>query len=124
MIQLSVNLPKKYRLDVHLVHSRREESIAEPMLPRIREIRSVRKGSKFSRIFTHIFSHKSIKRVFGANIALFIVATSFVPAKANFDVFDGTKIVSTSDVVTTTEKGVRYPVESVKITQGYSFFHP
>ena len=123
MIQTSINLPKKFRLDVQLVH-RRGDSIEEPILPSVHEIVHIRRGSRLSRIFTHIFSHKSAKRLFGANIAAAIVISGFVPAQANFDTQAEQNIVTAEVLNTTTEKGTRYPINEVKLTQGYRFFHP
>ncbi len=123
MIQTSINLPKKLRLDVHLVR-RRGDSIEEPLLPSVREILHIRRGSRFSRIFTHILSHKSFKRLLGANIAAAVVISGFVPAQANFDIQAEQNIVTAEVLNTTTEKGTRYPVEEIKLTQGYKFWHP
>jgi murein DD-endopeptidase MepM/ murein hydrolase activator NlpD len=88
------------------------------------EIRRVRKGSKISRFFTHIFSHKNIKRIFGANIALAIIASSFVPTNTILADEPEQNIVSEKKVALTTQTGLRYPTNEVKVSQGYSFFHP
>jgi murein DD-endopeptidase MepM/ murein hydrolase activator NlpD len=88
------------------------------------KIRRARKGSKVSRFFTHIFEHKNIKRIFGANIALAIIATSFIPTTSTFAEEPEQNIISAKKVSLTTETGLRYPVDEVRVSQGYSFFHP
>ena len=85
MIRLSFDLPKKRRLDLHLV-KRRKAPLEKPLIPNMGEVLRARKGSRVSRFFRHIFEHKRIKKVLGTNIALIIIASSFVPTEANFDV--------------------------------------
>lgn len=88
------------------------------------EIRRVRKGSRVSRFFKHIFEHESIKKILGANLALAVFAASFMPVKSTFAGEEEQNVISSQKVALTTESGLRYPVEDVKITQGYHFFHP
>jgi len=125
MIQHSINLPFGNRLDLHLVKNRRLHSDETPILPSVGEILRVKKGSKVSRIFRHIFEHEKARKLFGAQIALFLTASAFIPtasAIASPEVEE--VLVSQTKLVLTTEKGVRYPVDNVEITQGYKFFHP
>lgn len=93
-------------------------------MPDMGEIRRARKGSKISRFFTHIFEHKSIRKIFGANIALAIVASSFMPTTPTFADEPENNVVSVEEVALTTETGLRYPTDDVRVTQGYHFFHP
>ncbi len=53
-----------------------------------------------------------------------IMASSFMPVKANFDIEPEQTIISQETTPLTTEQGVQYPVENVQITQGYRFYHP
>ena len=93
-------------------------------MPNMGEIRRARKGSKISRFFTHIFEHKSIRKIFGANIALAIVASSFMPTANTFADEPEQNVVSAQKVALTTQSGLRYPTDNVKVSQGYHFFHP
>jgi murein DD-endopeptidase MepM/ murein hydrolase activator NlpD len=124
MIRLSLNLPKKYRLNLHLV-KRRGASVDSPVLPSLESIKHTKKGSKISRYFRHIFEHKSIKRIFGTNIALLVVATTFLPQQSNLaDSQADPTVITTQTQVLTTQKGIQYPLENIKITQGFKFYHP
>jgi murein DD-endopeptidase MepM/ murein hydrolase activator NlpD len=123
MIQLSISLPTKRRLDLRLV-KRRNSPLEKPFLPSLDEIRKIRKGSKVSRFFRHIFEHNKIKRLLGANLALILVASSFLPIETSETIKPETNIISQNETPLKTEKKVRYPVDKIKITQGYSIFHP
>ncbi|MGB6838711.1 MAG: M23 family metallopeptidase [Microgenomates group bacterium] len=123
MIRLSFDLPKKRRLDLHLV-KRRKAPLEKPLIPNMGEVLRARKGSRVSRFFRHIFEHKRIKKVLGTNIALIIIASSFVPTEANFDVEPDKTVIIQETTPLATERGIQYPVEEIKITQGYKFYHP
>ncbi len=122
MTKLSIDL-LKYRLNLHLV-KRRGEPIDEPLLPSFEEIKNTRSGNKFSRFFRHIFEHKSIKKILGTNLALMVIASSFIPTYASYSGDEADYTVIEQKVELNTEHGIQYPVEKVKITQGYRFFHP
>ncbi len=123
MIRISLNLPFKKRLHLHVV-KRLDTSKSESILPKLEELRRVKKGSKVSRFFTHIFEHKKMRNIFGANIALLIIATSAVPSVTPTSVEAEQNVISESVAVLTTSNSVRYPVDEVKITQDYRFYHP
>lgn len=126
MIQLSINLPAKRRLDLHLV-KRRNSFDDTPLLPSLGKIRRVRKGNKLSRFFRHIFEHKNIKRFLGANLALTIISTSFLSQNSiNTSNTSGPKnvLITEAPIVLTTKITIRYPVEKVIVSQGYRFYHP
>lgn len=122
MIKLSLDL-SKYRLDLHLV-KRRGDDLEDPLIPSLEEIKNTRSGSKFSRFFRHIFEHKNIKKILGTNLALMVIATSFIPTYAapSADLTDS--VISEEKVPLNTEKGIQYPVQKVVVTQGYRLFHP
>ena len=124
MIRLSVNLPIQRRLHLEIV-KRREADIGESLFPKIESIKNTRKGSKFSRYFRHIFEHKSFRKMFGANMALLVAASTIYPSHTNFqDSNVDNTVISQNIAVLTTQKGVQYPLEQVKITQTYKFYHP
>ena len=123
MIQISINLPTKRRLDLTLVKDRKREDDT-PLFPNLGKIRRTKKGNKFSRIFRHIFENKKIKKALGINFALLTIASSFFTT-ANPDLFNESEDTSISTVlVLTTKKSVRYPLDHVHVTQGYKFYHP
>jgi len=123
MIKLALNLPK-HRLNLSLT-KRRASDIDEPLLPRLTDVANIRAGNKVSRYFRHVFEHKSLRRVLGANLALMFIATSFLPVNANaLEGVGDQAIISPTPVLTTTERVVQYPIDPIKITQGYKLFHP
>lgn len=95
-------------------------------MPKISELRRTRSGNKISRFFRHVFEHKKIKQILGANLTLMVVASSFLPTSTGAQNIKAEEIVieanSTSSL--TTEHGIRYPVDNVKINQGFRAFHP
>lgn len=122
MTQTSINLPAGRRLHLHVV-KRQKRFDDKPLLPKLGEVRRVRKGNKISRYFRHIFEHNKIRRILGANLAVFAIASSFLPGQVN--TYNADEItVSKTPLVLTTEIKVRYPVDKVKINQYYSFYHP
>jgi murein DD-endopeptidase MepM/ murein hydrolase activator NlpD len=122
MSKLTLTLPK-HRLHLNLVR-RRGETI-EPFLPTYSQIKSVRKGSKISRIFRHIFEHEKINKVLGLNLALVTALTVVAPTQASIppSIAEDQTIVQ-NVLVLTTQKGIRYPVDNAKVSQGYRFYHP
>ena len=84
---------------------------------------SVKNGSKISRLFRHVFEHKNIKKILGANMAIMMIATSFAPTQASGIEYEST-IVKEEVTPLSTKITTRYPVEKVKLNQGYHFFHP
>lgn len=126
MQKLTLNLPK-YRLIVNLnVVKRRKDRLAQPLIPTFELInKKYRKGSLFGRFFRHIFEHKKIGKAFAANFAIFSIATSFVPQIASSQAYSEASpapVIETK-IVLTTQKGIQYPTNPVRITQRYSFFH-
>jgi murein DD-endopeptidase MepM/ murein hydrolase activator NlpD len=123
MIRLSINLPKGRRLDLRFVKGR-NTSNETPLIPNLGKILRARKGNKVSRYFRHIFEHKNIKKILGTNLAIMILASSFMPVTANFDSEPDLSIITQETTPLTTERGIRYPVEEVLITQTYKLYHP
>jgi len=114
----------KHRLQLKLAQRRGPAVANESLFPELEMIKNSRSGNKVSRYFRHIFEHKNIRRILGTNLALMLIATSFVPT----DVFANTEaeqsVVGEATVPLTTEKSAQYPVENVRVTQGYRLFHP
>lgn len=122
MIRLSINLPAKHKLHLNLV-KRRGDADQEPLIPSLGRVRRAKKGSKFSRFFKYIFEHKSAKKLFGINAAFMVIASSLVPQQISGKEFEQI-VVQTTETPLSTKKAFRYPVDDVKISQGYNFFHP
>lgn len=124
MIQLSINLPFKKRLHLHVVE-RRGNSNSDSILPKLEEIKRARKGSKISRFFTHIFEHKRIRSLLGANLAIVVAASTLMPVgAATYSGEPEQNVISENVEILTTQNSVQYPVQEVKITQGFKFYHP
>lgn len=91
----------------------------------LREINSIRSGSKISRLFRHVFESKNIKKVLGTNLAVLTFLGSFVPAKIDTTSLETPVIYEiSSPIVTDTKNIVQYPTSKFYISQGYSIFHP
>lgn len=123
MSKLSIHLPKKFRLEIKLVKSRKID-ISQPIVPDLRSILRIRKGSKISRFFIHIFEHTSIKKILGQLILLaFVFSSIIVPrvrASNNIHDVNTTKV---EDTIFRTETTSQYPLEKIRVTQQYRFYH-
>lgn len=58
------------------------------------------------------------------NLAVFAIATSYIPSSNGFSEEANENFIAKAPVVMTTESGIRYPTENIRITQGYKFYHP
>jgi len=94
-----------------------------PLFPKLKDIKNTRSGNKLSRFFRHIFEHKNVKKVFGVNMAIMVMATQFVPNIPPPSEAEET-IIREIQAPITTIRDIQYPTKEIKITQGYSFFHP
>lgn len=122
MIQISIHLPTRYRLDLKLVKKRKPLD-SESLKINFGEVSRSRKGNKLSRFFRLAFENKKIKKLTVSSLAALVYVSSFVPAKAS-DFENITESVIQPPIVLETEKSVQYPLENVSITQKHSFFHP
>lgn len=124
MKSISTDLPFRYRLDLKLV-KRREVIHGKRLVPSLKLVKNSRSGNKISRFFRHIFEHKNIRRILGSNIAMAVIATSVIPsAEATNGFSAGEEVIINTPVKIKTEGYIEYPLENVKINQGYSFLHP
>jgi murein DD-endopeptidase MepM/ murein hydrolase activator NlpD len=124
MQKISLELPK-YRLQLHLkLVKRRKPLLTEPILPTKAIVnKKYRTGTFTGRLVRYFADHRNIRKVLAANFVIIVTAASFIPQTSNVQAqgSDNTIIESQTDLVT--QKGMQYPVEPVKINQGYSFFH-
>lgn len=99
------------------------------MIPTKKELNlKYRVGGLTRKFFRHIFEHKAVKKILGANIAFMLVASTFIPNFASNNTVLGSNTVD-SDIIKSetpihTEIAIQNPVEIVRITQGYKLFHP
>jgi len=82
-------------------------------------------GNPLSKVFRRIFEAKKIRQAFGVNLLAIAVATGVISPSISAFSSAETEITNISPQVIqlTTQNSIRWPVESVKITQGYSRFH-
>lgn len=125
MVRFSLNLPKSTRLDIRLV-KRRDFSFNKGLLPNFNLISKIKKGSRISRYFRHIFEQGKIKRLLGKNLAFAVITSSLIVRPQTAD-FKQTLIdfqPTNMPTVIHTNISIRHPLQPVLITQKYSLFHP
>jgi murein DD-endopeptidase MepM/ murein hydrolase activator NlpD len=130
MKKYSLELPK-YRLQLRLkLIKRRKPLVEEPFVPTPSVIRrKYRSGTLLGKIVRHISSHKSAKKFFAANLSAAVIAGAFLPTTqgsiqaANMNTQPDEAVIQTQNTLTT-EKSIQYPLETVRINQNFSFFHP
>lgn len=64
-----------------------------------------------------------MKKLLGTNLALAVIATSLISTNSDNMEKAEENIVTAPTFVLTTERPVQYPVDDVKISQGYGLFH-
>jgi len=98
------------------------------MLSRFTNLTFIRLFSKFSRqgvfVGRKVFGHKNLKVLLGGNLALMLIAASFIPTNAFGEGPVEENIIVENKINLTTKVVVQYPVKKIKITQGYRTFHP
>lgn len=128
MKKLIIHLPK-YRLTVNYkLTKRRKSSLDEPIVPSIKTLNlKYRVGGTGKKFFRYIFEHKKVKALLGSSMAFMIITSSLIPnnvvGSSNIAESE-VSIVSKNEVPLTTKIAIQLPVETKRITQGYSFFHP
>lgn len=97
----------------------------EPLIPTKKTLNiKYRVGGFTRKLIRHIFEHKAVKKLLGTNIAFMLIAASFVPTNTFGSTPDETNTILNSEVPIHTTVSIQNPVETIKITQGYKFFHP
>jgi len=124
MRKITISLPPRYRLTVSLTKSR-ELEIA-PIIPDFGKIMRARKGNKLSRFFIHIFQHKKSRKILPLYFAAIIGTSAYMPHDFPTPVSaaEMAPVSGTETFITKTMQGIRIPVDTFKLNQGYSFFHP
>lgn len=129
MKRLNLELPK-FRLELkYRLVKRRKPLIEEPLVPSVKRInKKYRKGSFLGKIARYLSGHKIARKIFAGNLAAAVVAISFLPAANSSSVqaagnqSDEAVIQAENSLIT--EKSIQMPLETFKINQGFSFFHP
>lgn len=114
------------------IAKRRKSALDEPIIPTRKRLNvKYHVGGYAHKLLRHVFEHKAVKKILGTNIAFMLVASSFIPQGTIMptDVLGSTTEAEVTAVVGTqtpihTTISIQNPVEEVKITQGYKFFHP
>jgi len=122
MKNYSTKLSKRLLPQIRLAKVRNRRNI-NSLKSLVDKFFSAKNGSKISSLFRHIFEHKNIKKILGANMAIMMIVSSFVPTQVTGTEYEAT-IVKEGVIPLSTKITTRFPVEKVKINQGYSFFHP
>lgn len=126
MQKITLHLPK-YRLHMQFrIAKRRKSGLDEPIIP-TKKILNLKYhvGGYTRKFFRHIFEHKSVKALLGGNIAFMLVASSFIPISAiGNDLPAEVMAIHASENPIHTTISIQNPVEEVRVTQGYKFFHP
>jgi len=82
-------------------------------------------GNPLSKVFRRVFEAKRIRQVFGINLLAIAIATGI--ASPSISAFSSGEVeitnISPQVIQLTTQNSIRWPVESVRITQGYRRFH-
>ncbi|MEK7470957.1 MAG: M23 family metallopeptidase [Patescibacteria group bacterium] len=126
MHKLSIELPK-HRLFLHFrVAKRRKSVVEEAMIASISQVKKkYHKGTLISRFFRHIFEHKNIGKVLGTGLSLIVIFSAYFPPQSvAFAQEDFVPTTVETSLTLITIKGIQFPTRDVRVTQGYSFFHP
>ncbi len=126
MIALSLYLPK-HRLQIEVSKRRSPLVFKKEVSEKIEALQKIRRGSKVSRVFRHLFEQKRIKAVLGTNLILLALLVSSFGSKTSALANIPEELTTLSPGViemVTTRAGIRPPLDEVKISQGFSSFHP
>ncbi|WKZ25328.1 MAG: M23 family metallopeptidase [bacterium] len=126
MQKLTLHLPN-YRLAVeYRLIKRRKSALDEPIIPTQKRLNiKYHVGGYTHKLFRYIFEHKTVKKLLGTNIALMLIASSFLPSVSYGDMTDEAVVsVLESSTPIHTTVAIQNPVENMRITQTYKFFHP
>lgn len=121
------NLSQANRLPAIFLHARGALLVVKNHLF---ELKDIRKGSRVSRLFRLIFEKKSVKTVLGSNIAILVLASSYLPISAgiggpsSFEFDQAEEQIITQKIVQLkTEKNIQLPTEELVLNQSYSWYH-
>lgn len=87
-----------------------------------------RSGTLLGKIARHLSGHKNTKKFFAANLSALAITGALLPGAqssvqaAAFNVQPDETIIQAQNTLKT-EKAIQYPLETVKVNQGFSIFH-
>jgi murein DD-endopeptidase MepM/ murein hydrolase activator NlpD len=130
MRKFSLELPK-FRLELHAkLIKRRKPLVEDPFVPTPSVVnRKYRSGTFLGKIARHLSGHKNTKKFFAANLSALAIAGILLPGAqasvqaAAFSAQPDETVIQSQNTFET-EKSIQYPLETVKINQGFSIFHP
>lgn len=130
MRKFNLELPK-FRLELHMrLVKRRKPLVSEPLIPSVKVVnKKYRKGTLVGKVVRHVSEHKSARKVFAANLAVLIVASTALPIFKTTDVLADTQTQTDEVIIQTqntlqTQKTIQLPLSYFKLNQSFSFFHP
>lgn len=122
MVSLSLHLPGRWRLDLHLVKRRGRQL---ELLPSPTLLKKFRVGNKLSRYTRYVIEHVNVRKAVGVNIGIVLISSSiFANNVAADDILIDNPRIENPVIFRTISNEIRFPVSEVKITQRYSIFHP
>lgn len=126
MQKLTLHLPKHRLVMQFKLAKKRKSSLDEPIIPTRKRLNiKYHVGGYFRKLTRHIFEHKAVKKLLGTNIALMLVATSFIPnSTLGSDSESDIATVVESSTPIHTNISIQSTVIELNISQGYKFFHP
>ena len=124
MLHLILNLPK-HRLTVQI--TKRRILGRAPFFPNLDTFKNIRSGSKISRFVRHFVERINFKAVLGRNLTLMVLTTSILAPAGNSFITSASDpeitVLPTQAIPLSTEIKFRYPLDSIKINQRFSYFH-
>jgi len=122
----------RYQLALRKKSGRPKKSIFSRTREYFSYLRKIAKDRRFSgnpvsRVFRRLFETKKARELFGINLLVTALITSTVSPSISAPLAkEGEEIIpsiSPQIIEFTTQNSVRWPVESIRITQGYRRFH-
>ncbi|MBI4033065.1 MAG: M23 family metallopeptidase [Candidatus Blackburnbacteria bacterium] len=88
-------------------------------------LQAIRNGNKISRLVRLATNRFNIKAILGGNLALFVLVTgTLAPSAAAIRAEPEAVTLNAPNQPISTEIKAQYPLEVVKLNQGFNFFHP
>lgn len=122
MEKISIKLPAKQGLELKFVKGCLAK-IASPPYTIIGRILHINLFEKFRGSIKNIFEHKKFGKILGINLAALFLSSSLIQFPFEESQVYEESFVAKAPFVLDTKKSIQYPVEEIKITQGYKMFH-
>jgi murein DD-endopeptidase MepM/ murein hydrolase activator NlpD len=121
----------RYQLSLRRVGGRPKKTIFSQIREYFSYLRKIAEDKRFSgnpvsRVLRRIFETKKIRQLFGVNLlTIAIVSGAVSPSISAISPNEMTEITSISPKIVqlTTQNSVRWPVEEIRITQGFHQYH-